>query len=360
MDAAVETLVREAGVTVAEAQQLLGIREDDSAKDPLEQLVREAGLSEEEARELLGSPPPELKTEDPNLAFLHHSFPGIPEASLRVRLQEAEGDVEKATDLLLNLPAIQDAGPQNFDKLQKKKAHQLRRARKREMKVDQKRQADIALLEQLTSLNLDQSTELYDREGSEVLLAALNRQNGVPKGTVDRQLRLEEPTREQLPELRQVLGNNPSLKEISQAIEYHEKLLDRDQERASRYSHTQRAISAEAWSSVRRERRLIRELQRLKTVHGDFSSLKSSRLPNIVDLHGYSLDIAVDVAQRLVDNLRSHPRSDSVELVTGAGRHSARGVPVLKNGLRKLLSASKLRYHELEGSFIIYGGQASF
>lgn len=360
MNAAVETLVREAGVTETEARELLGIREDVPSQNPLEQLVREAGVSEREAKELLGIQEPQSKSDDPNIDFLRQSFPDISEASLRVQLQEARGDVEKATDLLLNRSVVQDVGPQNFDKRQRKKAQQLRRSRRREVKFDQKRQADIELIEQLTNLNASKSAELYDREGPEVLFEVLIPQKFVPPGQIHQPQQPQNTSRyRSLSLLEDIVGVNPSLRTILNAIEHHEVLLERAQERAMRYSHTQRAISADAWSSVRQERRLIRELQRLKTVQGDFACLRRSNLPNIVDLHGYTLDVALDVAQRVVDNLRKLPRSDSIELVTGAGRHSLNGVPVLKNGLRKLLEASRLRYHELEGSFIVYGGLPS-
>lgn len=78
--------------------------------------------------------------------------------------------------------------------------------------------------------------------------------------------------------------------------------------------------------------------------------------PELLDLHGYSLEKALSLLQKFL-NESQQKKFRELTVITGQARHSAQAIPVLKNGVQELLDdrqqLGRLTYHYHQGVFRI-------
>jgi DNA-nicking Smr family endonuclease len=79
----------------------------------------------------------------------------------------------------------------------------------------------------------------------------------------------------------------------------------------------------------------------------------------VVDYHGIPLKSAMDTIGLKVHNWWTHEQqnrtSSSLKIITGAGRHSSGGIPVIKNALRKYLRENQWDFDERTSYFLVHG-----
>lgn len=129
-------------------------------------------------------------------------------------------------------------------------------------------------------------------------------------------------------EMRQKISRNPA---YAMALSVYA-------ERVSAYAGDMRELSDELW-----ERKLETQSDRY-----------------VIDYHGIPLKTATDTIALKVHNWWTWKQSQiaptpPLKIITGAGRHSAGGIPVVKNAIRKYLRENQWSYEESSSFFLVHG-----
>lgn len=284
-----------------------------------------------------------------DLAFLKQSFPDISEARLKRRLEACKGDVEKATDELLNERAINEMNVDVYDQAYIKKKTRTRKKHAAEGELEQQ----IELAQKVLKLPIDQAKKVYEENGGSFSKALLSQaiKTTSPKTTV-----MNVKPSETKPVIKPEYGVGIT-KDLEDDLELHR--ANRDYARTKAQELFKKADSnplyrsaAGVYSEIASNHSKMSESAR----NGIFyNTIEQQSSTNYVDCHGIPLDVAVDYCTVRLYRWAASRSGMPLKIITGAGRHSAGGVPKIKNAIRKKLADGGFDYEENISFFMING-----
>lgn len=348
---------------------------EDSARELLQALNMEATVDKDESARF-GA---EEDSQNPNVAFLAYSFPSIPTSVLQRKLDNCNGDVDRATDELLNARAIAemevDVYGQEF-KSKKKGRNARRNDRNNDTQADAATRArDVEFLAQVLSIPTDEAERLYqDNDQSLAKLLATGSAAPAGSGPSARHLktttmvpsasssRSEGPANSSAnaPSYSQVAGLGSSMRSWS-ALEQDIQ----DAQRQSSASRSQMAdvirkgksdplyrsaisIYSERVSQTNSQSKAAMDawyIKQLQEQSGQFS----------VDCHGVPSALAVEFAFTKLNAwaARDQHRISPFTIITGSGQHSVGGHSKTKAMVRRQLKNEKYKFIESPGFFTV-------
>jgi DNA-nicking Smr family endonuclease len=328
-------------------------------KSRLWEMLSEAGgdtqkvLDEMERKDETAAHEEDTIHQDPLVRFLKESFPNVPVFVIETKLKLNDGDMGRTTDELLNASVIRTVGDDMH--LQGYKSKPRNKVKRSKPEAVQKNEIEVVAT--CLGINTKEATRIYQRNNYSIVRSigsdqgtskdlATARQTASAHATAvaretegsraltrDVRTRLEhiseqrEHAIEKIQQMRSKISQNAA---YATAISVYA-------ERASIYAGTMKELSDQLW-----ERKVDEQSDRY-----------------VVDYHGIPLKSAMDTIALKVHNWWTHeqqnPTSSSLKIITGAGRHSSGGIPVIKNAVRKYLRENQWDFDESTSYFLVHG-----
>uniref|UniRef100_A0A060T894 ARAD1C34936p n=1 Tax=Blastobotrys adeninivorans TaxID=409370 RepID=A0A060T894_BLAAD len=344
---------------------------EDSARELLQALNVEATVDKDESAPFDTEDAPE----NPNVAFLAHSFPSIPTSVLQRKLDNCHGDVDRATDELLNARAIAemevDVYGQEF-KSKKKGRNARRNDRNNDAQADASTRArDVEFLAKVLSIPTDEANRLY-QNNDQSLAKLLATGSAAPAGSGPSAQHLKTTTL--VPSTSSSKSNGPaSVPSYSQVANLGSSMrswsaLEQDIQEAQRQSSASRSqmadvirkgksdplyrsaisIYSERVSQTNSQSKAAMDawyIKQLQEQSGQFS----------VDCHGVPSALAVEFAFTKLNAwaAREQYTTSPFTIITGSGQHSAGGHSKTKAMVRRQLKNEKYKFIESPGFFTV-------
>lgn len=311
----------------------------------LESLNLEATVDEKEQTQDVNSVEP--SEEDSAIEYLQSMFPSLGRSLLKRKLAQYGGSVDKVTDDLLNHVAFQDYKIDDEHPIQ---VQDFTRYKKKT-----KRNKNAAIVETIPRREGAMSTPLPNVfSGPKSNERVVQTTKLEARATVSRinSCSASDPDLDTVTRLRtaQLVDNiDDYTRQVgnlrSQANDMFVKSKSNHLYRSAAGVYSQRAEDL----TQRRNELLTEQFRR---------TVKKQATPYSVDFHGVPLETAIDLCPMELENWwtrevqagRGNGLAKPFRIITGKGLHSERGIPKIKNAIRKLLN-SEWRFQEHSAHF---------
>lgn len=317
-----------------------------------------------------------------NILFLRQSFPGVPLAVIKAKLQSSKGDVVKATDLLLNSEVLDQIEPEAYYASYGKKKARIRR---RDKKIAQDN-VQLQVLAEVLGISIEEAARKYednDKSVMKILAEGLPSTNGnllsknvwssspSPAASTrpstggssgSSKVMIVPSSRPNSPPVRPLLAplplqNNRQLQDMAvQQYQMGQDSLSKAREMYRKVKSNPLYGGAVSYYTETGKGHI--QLSRAAHEAIEHQSLQRNSSPYTMDFHGVSTKVALEACVAKLEDWwtrEQYRRITPLKLITGAGRHSEGGVPKIKNAIRKILKDNGWKYEE-DGSFFLVKG----